>query len=204
MSDEQLLPYRHGPIPQAIACKDDYPASRRAPASYSRVAILMHWVMAFFILLNLSVGFFMETFANPSPQRNSVLFYHASIGVLIFALAVFRLGWRLTHQPPPLPQSISKAQQTAAHGLHWVLYGLIFLQPISGCVHRMAGAHPVSVFGLFYLPVLIAKNEPLRLFTDVVHDGGAIIIAILVAGHIGMALKHRFMDRDGVMQRMTR
>jgi cytochrome b561 len=52
------------------------------------------------------------------------------------------------------------------------------------------------------LPVLIGKNEPLRLLTDAIHDSGGIIIAILVAGHIGVALKHRFIDRDAVMQRM--
>jgi cytochrome b561 len=61
----------------------------------------------------------------------------------------------------------------------------------------------VSFFGLFDLPVLVGKNEALRLLTDVIHDGGAIIIALLVAGHIGVALKHRFIDRDAVMQRMT-
>jgi cytochrome b561 len=170
---------------------------------YSRVAILMHWILAPLILLNLAVGFFMETFANPSPQRNNVLFYHASIGILILILAVGRLGWRLTHQPPPLPESISKSQRAAAHSLHWVLYLLILVQPISGYLHRMAGAHPVSFFGLFNLPGLIGKNEPLRLLTDSIHDGGAVLIAILVAGHIAAALKHRFIDRDAVMQRMT-
>jgi cytochrome b561 len=163
----------------------------------------MHWVMAPLVLLNLLVGFFMETFANPSPQRNNVLFWHASIGILILALALLRLGWRLTHEPPPLPKSISMTQRAAAHGLHWVLYLLLLVQPISGYLHRMAGAHPVSFFGLFSLPVLIGKNEALRLLTDVIHDGGAIILAILVAGHIGAALKHRFIDRDTVMQRMT-
>jgi len=131
-----------------------------------------------------------------------VLFYHASIGTLIFALAVLRLVWRLTHQPPPLPDSLPKAQQAAAHGLHWVLYLLILLQPISGYVHRLAGAHPVSFFGLFNLPVLLGKNEPLRLLTDTIHDGGALVLSLLVAGHVGMALKHRFIDRDDVVKRM--
>jgi cytochrome b561 len=171
--------------------------------TYTKLAIVMHRVMAPLILLNLLVGFFMETFANPSPQRNNVLFYHASIGILILTLAVFRLGWRLTHQPPPLPESISKPQRAAAHALHWLLYLLILVQPISGYVHRMAGAHPVSFFGLFDLPVWIGKNEALRLLTDAIHDGGAIILAVLVTGHIAAALKHRFIDRDAVMQRMT-
>ncbi len=202
MSDEQLMQSRPITVSLATAGQDEYPISRLAPQAYTKVAIVMHWVMALFILLNLSVGFFMETFANPSPQRSNVLFYHASIGIVILTLAVFRFGWRLTHQPPPLPPSIPKSQRSAAHGLHWVLYVLIFVQPISGYVHRMAGGHPVSFFGLFNLPVWIGKNESLRLLTDVIHDSGGIIIAILVAGHIGMALKHRFIDRDAVMRRM--
>jgi cytochrome b561 len=171
--------------------------------TYTPVALLLHWVMAALILLNLSVGFFMESFANPSPQRSNVLFYHASIGILIFSLAVFRLGWRLTHQPPPLPETLSKPQRVAAHSVHGLLYLLILTQPISGYVHRMAGAHPVSFFGLFNLPVWIGKNEALRLLTDAIHDGGAIILAVLVAVHIAAALKHRFIDRDAVMLRMT-
>jgi cytochrome b561 len=201
MSEEQLLVSRRV-VPTAIV-PDDREVPGLEPRRYSKVAILMHWVMAPLVLLNLLVGFFMETFANPSPQRNNVLFWHASIGTLILALAVFRLSWRLTHEPPPLPKSISKTQQTAAHGLHWLLYVLILVQPISGYVHRMAGAHPVSFFGLFNLPALIGKNEALRLLTDVIHDSGAIVITLLVAGHIGVALKHRFIDRDAVMQRMT-
>jgi cytochrome b561 len=201
MSDEQSLLSQQIPVSQGIVL-DEYQIARSAPRTYTKVAIVMHWVMALFILLNLSVGFFMETFANPSPQRSKVLFYHASVGIVIFTLAVFRLGWRLTHQPPSLHNGIPKRQQMAAHGLHWVLYLLILLQPISGYVHRMAGNHLVSFFGLFNLPVLIGKNEPLRLFTDAIHDGGGIIIAVLVAGHIGAALKHRFIDRDAVMKRM--
>ena len=201
MSEEQLLVSRRV-IPSVIV-SDDREVPGLEPWTYSKVAILMHWVMAPLILLNLVVGFFMETFANPSPERSNVLFWHASIGTVILGLAMLRMVWRLTHQPPPLPKTISKMQQIAAHSVHWALYLLILVQPISGYVHRMAGAHPVSFFGLFNLPVWIGKNEPLRHLTDVVHDSGAIILAVLVVGHIGVALKHRFIDRDAVMERMT-
>lgn len=201
MSNEPVLLPRQVSLAQSIAM-DECQMSRSAPRTYTKVAIFVHWIMAIFILLNLSAGFLMEAFANPSPQRNNVLFYHASLGIAIFALALFRLGWRLTHQPPPLPQGISKPQQTAAHSLHWLLYLLVLVQPISGYVHRMAGNHLVSFFGLFNLPALIGRNEPLRLLTDAIHDGGGIIITLLVAGHIGAALKHRFVGRDAVMERM--
>jgi cytochrome b561 len=202
MSEEQMLRSPLISVPASTA-SDERQLSRSTPQTYTKVAMLLHWVMAVLILLNLSVGFFMESFANPSPQRNNVIFYHASIGILILTLALIRLGWRLTHRPPPLPESISRTQRAAAHGLHWTLYVLLLVQPISGYVHRMAGAHPVSFFGLFNLPVLIGKNEALRLLTDTIHDGGAIILAVLVAGHIAAALKHRYIEGDAVMQRMS-
>ena len=183
MSEEQMLRSSQISIPGSMAL-DERQSSQSTPLTYTKVAMLLHWGMAVLILLNLSVGFFMESFANPSPQRNNVLFYHASVGILILTLAIIRLGWRLTHRPPPLPESISRAQRAAAHGLHWTLYGLLFLQPISGYVHRMAGGHPVSFFGLFNLPALIGKNEALRLLTDAIHAGGAVILAVLVAGSL--------------------
>jgi len=115
-----------------------------------------------------------------------------------------RLVWRSTHKPPALPAHIPSWQQKTAHTLHWVLYSLMFLVPLTGYLHRMAGGHPVSFFGIGFLPVLIGKDEPLRLLTDTLHVCLVWTLCILVVGHIGAALKHRFFDRDRVIQRMLR
>ncbi|MFC5742021.1 cytochrome b [Dyella tabacisoli] len=181
-----------------------YSAPSSSPASYTKVAVAMHWLIALLIFLNVSVGIYMESFPKNTPGRDAALFYHASIGSLIFMLAVFRLFWRATHKPPALPANIPSWQQMAAHTLHWVLYSLMLLVPLTGYMHRMAGGHPVSFFGLGYLPVLIGKDEPLRLLTDTLHVCLVWVLCILVVGHIGAALKHRFIDRDGVIQRMLR
>ncbi|HEY4092631.1 MAG TPA: cytochrome b [Luteibacter sp.] len=170
--------------------------------SYTKVAIAMHWSIAILIFLNVFLGFLMETFPKSNPGHDQVLFYHASFGSLIFGLAVFRLFWRSTHKPPALPSHIPSWQQTIAHVLHWVLYTLMFVVPLTGYLHRMAGGHPVSFFGMGDLPVLIGKNEPLRLLTDTLHVTLVWVLCILVVGHIGAALKHRFIDRDRVIQRM--
>jgi len=94
------------------------------------VAIAIHWLIALLIFLNVGVGIFMESFPKSAPGHDVVLFYHASIGSLIFMLAVLRLLWRITHKPPALPASISSWQQTVAHALHWILYSLMFLVPL--------------------------------------------------------------------------
>ncbi|MFZ0869241.1 MAG: cytochrome b [Rhodanobacter sp.] len=188
----------------AISVQASYSISLSSPASYTKVAIAMHWLIALLIFLNVGVGIYMGTFPKSAPGHDAVLFYHASIGSLIFMLAVFRLIWRSTHKPPALPASITSWQQTAAHTLHWVLYSLMLLVPLTGYMHRMAGGHQVSFFGLGYLPVLIGKDEQLRLLTDTLHVCLVWVLCILVIGHIGAALKHRLIDRDSVIQRMLR
>lgn len=172
--------------------------------SYTQVAIGLHWLIALLIFLNVAGGLYMESFSKGTPERDAVLFYHASTGSLIFMVAVLRLIWRLTHRPPNLPASIASWQQTASHILHWTLYALMLLVPLTGYVHRLAGAHPVNFFGLGYLPVFLDKNEPLRLLTDTLHETLVWVLVLLILGHIGAALKHRFIDRDGVFDRMLR
>ncbi|WP_158884699.1 cytochrome b [Rhodanobacter sp. L36] len=174
------------------------------PSSYTRVAITMHWLIALLILLNVALGFYMASFPKTAPTHDQALFYHASIGSLIFMLAIARLGWRLTHRPPALPATIATWQRSIAHILHWTLYVLMLIVPLSGYVHRLAGAHAVNFFGLGNLPVFIGKDEPLRLFTHALHETLVWVLCVLVVGHIGAALKHRLIDRDGVLQRMLR
>ncbi len=171
-------------------------------AAYTRFSVVMHWSIAILILLNLTIGLYMDTFPHNSPQFNGILFYHASIGSLVFMLTIPRLVWRFTHTPPALPSSMPMWQARAANTLHGILYVLLFLVPLAGYVHRLAGAHPVSFFGLVNLPVFIGRDEPLRLLADTLHRALVLTLALLLVAHIGAALKHKFVDRDGVAERM--
>lgn len=170
--------------------------------SYTKLAKAMHWLVAIFIFVNFPMGLYMNTFPHNSAGFNGVLFYHASIGSLIFMLAMLRLVWRMTHTPPALPSSVARWQVVASHGLHGTLYVLMLAVPLTGYVHRLAGGHPVNFFGVGELPVFLGKDEPLRLLTDALHKTLVFVLAILVVGHIAAALKHRFVDRDGVAGRM--
>ncbi|MFJ2990727.1 cytochrome b [Collimonas sp. NPDC087041] len=172
--------------------------------AYNNPAVVFHWLIALFIFMNFSLGIYMETFPKHTPSNDAVLFYHASLGSLVFMSALARLLWRITHRPLPLPSSVSNWQVTASHVLHWTLYILMLTVPLSGFIHRQAGAHAVNFFGLAALPVLVDKNEPLRLFTDTLHETLVWVLAALVLGHLMVALKHRFIDRDGVVERMLR
>lgn len=174
-----------------------------APA-YTRTARWLHWLVAAMILVNIGVGLYMETFPKQTPGRDAVFFYHASIGMLVLWVVVVRLLWRWTHTPPPLPGRLPAWQRLAAHALHGVLYALLLAVPAVGYVHRLAGAHPVSFFGLFNWPMLIGRNEPLRVFTDTLHELLVGVLVVLAMAHVTAALKHRLIDRDGIAERMLR
>jgi cytochrome b561 len=172
--------------------------------AYGNTAYFLHWFMALLIFANFALGLYMEKFEKNTPPRDAILFYHASIGSLIFMLLLVRLFWRLTHRPAALPVQLARWQVLSAHVMHWALYVLLLLVPFSGYVHRLAGAHPVNFFGMGELPVFIGKNEPLRLLTDSLHVSLVWVLTVLVMGHILAALKHLCLDRDGVATRMLR
>jgi cytochrome b561 len=93
-------------------------------------------------------------------------------------------------------------QRGAAHGLHHLLYVFIFAVPLSGYFYTLAAGFPVVYFGLFQLPVLIAKNPALAETLKTVHYWLNMTMAALVLLHVLAALKHTFVDRDGTLRRM--
>ena len=86
--------------------------------------------------------------------------------------------------------------------MHLALYGLLIAQPIIGWFATSAYGAQISFFGLFTLPALVEKDESLSKPLFQVHELIGFIIAGLLVMHIGAALYHYFIRRDGVLQRM--
>jgi cytochrome b561 len=105
---------------------------------YSRVAIILHWAIAAFILFNLAVGYVMESL--PVPLRFVVFFLHVSSGMTVLALTVIRVMWRLTHEPPPYPARMKPWERHLAHAVHLFLYVAMVLMPLTGWA--IVSAHP--------------------------------------------------------------
>lgn len=176
-----------------------------SPNSYTRTAKILHWLVALFILTNLAIGLRMEYFPgydHASPEWNGIFFWHGSIGALVLWLAVARLIWRAGHRPPALPGTIPAWQAWAAHSVHALLYVAMLALPLSGYVHRVAGNHPVSFFGLWHWPSLLSPDDPLRVRAGTVHLYLAIGLGSLLFLHFGAVFKHLVINRDGVAKRM--
>ena len=150
---------------------------------YTPMAIGFHWLLAVLILGVFGVGLYMADLPR-SPDRSQLFDWHKWFGLLILALSMLRLAWRATHRPPPdLPAP--SWQITLAHRTHQLMYLLFFLVPLLGWAHSSAAGASIVWFDVVPMPALLA-------------DG----LIALVGLHVAAALKHHWIDRDGLLRRM--
>lgn len=176
---------------------------------YSDVAVLFHWLIAFFIIGLLAIGKYMVGLEENDPMRFALTQWHKSFGLTVLLLSVLRLVWRFIHRPPPDDASIPEWQKSAAHVAHNVLYALMFILPISGWM--MVSASPLNIntvlFDVITIPHLplfdqLDNKQQVEGWLVQIHEiAGGVLILILLA-HMGAALKHHFIDKDTVLVRM--
>jgi cytochrome b561 len=169
---------------------------------YTKTAILLHWLVAILIICGFSLGVTMVNIPGLTPTKLKYFSWHKWIGVTVLGLACLRLLWRLFNVPPAYPDTMSQQQKTAAAALHIMLYVLIFVVPMSGYCYSMAAGVPVVYLGVLPLPALLDPNPELKPILKQVHYWLNVTLLAAFLGHVAAALKHHFIDRDGVLQRM--
>lgn len=168
---------------------------------YTHTAITLHWLVALLIFAAFPLGVYMHDLPL-SPYKLRLYSYHKWIGVTVFVLALIRLSWRAAHRPPALPENMPNWEKFAAHATHHALYVLIFIIPISGWLMSSAKGFQTVWFGVLPLPDLVGKDKALGDLLHEVHEMLNFLLLGLVAGHIGAALKHHFIERDDILARV--
>jgi cytochrome b561 len=165
---------------------------------YSGFAKALHWIVALLVLTTIPVGIAMGQIQN---APFNLFNFHKSIGVLILILMTVRLIYRLSHGAPPEP-NIPAIYRYAGTATHWALYVLLFLTPISGAIANMYYGAGTPFFGLFEIAPFFTKNEETANFIFARHRWMGFAIGVLAMMHIGAALFHYVIRKDGVLQRM--
>jgi cytochrome b561 len=168
---------------------------------YTAVAIVLHWFLAVAIVAGFTIGLQMSD-EPVSPTRVRWVGYHEWIGLTILGLSLLRLLWRLGHHPPTLPESMPPWQRTASLWAHRALYLFFFIVPMAGWAYSSADGFHVVYLGLIRLPDLAPKDKALADLLIDVHSTLAWTLATLVGVHVVAALKHHFIDKDGLLRRM--
>jgi cytochrome b561 len=174
--------------------------ARNSLVRYGSVAQALHWAVVALLAVQVTLG----KIADGLPvglERLVVMSRHKSFGITILALAVIRLAWRWIDRPPPLPP-MPGWQRFAAHASHFALYALLFALPLTGWLMSSAANRPVSWFGLAQLPDFVGPDPARKELFEGLHETLVNALFVLVGVHVAAALKHQFVDRDGLLMRM--
>jgi cytochrome b561 len=172
-----------------------------AAMRYTKPAIVLHWLVALLIFAGFPLGLYMVDLPL-SPDKLKLYSYHKWIGITVLLLAAIRLGWRLTHTPPPLPDSVAVWQRRASAVVHGLLYLLMIVIPVSGWLMSSAKGFQTVWFGVLPLPDLLEKDRELGELLAGVHKILNFTLLGLVVLHVGAALQHHFIERQPFLQRM--
>jgi len=174
---------------------------RNTPSSYGSIAKLLHWSIVVLIITQLVLAISAHDLPN-GLRKLELLAWHKSFGMLILTLALVRLAWRYANPRPVPPADMPRWQRLAAVGTHRLLYALILLQPLIGWVMSSYKNYPVSFFGLFQWPDLVAPDEGMHELFKKVHEWLARVLVTVAIIHASAALYHHFGRRDDVLRRM--
>jgi cytochrome b561 len=167
--------------------------------NYDNVAITLHWLTALLVLANFALAETWDYFAKPTQLSMQSL--HVSFGVLLTAVILFRLVWRLMpgHQVPALETGWVKR---ASKGVHYLLYALLAAAIVLGFLLQWSRGHPVSFFGLDIPGPYGQQPRPLRHQIQELHNYVAWTIVVVAAVHAAAALYHHYALKDRVLLRM--
>jgi cytochrome b561 len=170
--------------------------------TYKPLAKAFHWLTALLVLLTIPAALIMLSPGIERSVQDPLFMFHKNIGVVILVLTALRLAYRLINPPPPLPESVPNWQRQVASLTHWLLYGLLLAMAISGYVRVTAGGFPLEIFDRIGLPRPVPRSDSLAETAKTIHATLRYPIIALIALHIGAALHHAIIKRDGAFQRM--
>ena len=169
--------------------------------AYGAIAKSLHWLVFALVFVQFLIGWTM-----PSIRRGmtpgTLINLHLSFGVLIMAVVLIRLLWRLAHPVAIAAESIAPWEPTLARAAHRLLYGLLLVLPILGWAAASARNWTVRVFDLFTLPQLVPTDAKIGFIAGDIHVALSWLLLGLIGLHAAAALYHYFVRRDRVLQRM--
>lgn len=177
---------------------------------YTKGAVVLHWLVAVGILFNLVTMLVVDDKARTRDFINM----HKSVGITVLLLVLMRLLWRAANKPPAPLASLHGWERTLSKAVHYSLYLLIVLMPLTGWLQdsafKDAAKYPLTLFGVvpwFRLPPFatmdpVAKEHWHHIF-GVTHSLVLKIALWIALGlHLAGALKHQFLDKQRELQRM--
>lgn len=173
-------------------------------SGYGWLSIGLHWLAAIAVILMLTTGFRadMAGDAGDRATRAMVMGWHISSGAAFAIILLARVLASYAQPRPAAPEQapLLKFLSSATHQL--LLLGIL-MQIVSGPLAVWSGGRAINIFDVISIPSPFAeRNESVHELAELLHAIGRWILVGAIGLHVLGALKHVFLDRDGVMKRM--
>jgi cytochrome b561 len=168
---------------------------------YALGSIILHWAMVILILALIGLGWYMVGIPRGTPPRAYFFNLHKSIGLISGVFIALFIGWRLRYVPPPHPDTMARWEMKLAVLAHRLIYFFLILVLVSGYVEANFTQYGIKFFG-YPLPPWGPNDKRIDTVLVNVHDYSADAFAVLIAIHVGAAIKHFLVNRDRILQRM--
>ena len=166
---------------------------------YGRAAMTLHWVVAILLTTALVLAWVLPR--KSAPGYDAMLELHKSVGIMVLALVVPRLLWRLKNPVAPAA-GLTPLEARVSELTHWALYAIMLLVPLTGYLFSSAQAQGLDFFDMFTAASPLPTNPTVSRPLEFLHTTGQYAIYGFVGLHVLAALYHHFVRRDGVLQRM--
>jgi cytochrome b561/polyisoprenoid-binding protein YceI len=171
---------------------------------YSRSAMVFHWLIAVLLVFNHSLGGRTEDLPR-GPELFAAFQLHKSIGILILFLSIWRL-WIRIRSPRPVPVSDSGWATRLSGLVHIGFYIVMIGAPLTGwiIVSTSKIKIPTLLFGIIPWPHLPLGDagRALHEVAEAGHGLMANLAILLFALHIIGAIRHQFILKDALIERM--
>jgi cytochrome b561 len=168
---------------------------------YPSSAAAWHWILAVLVFVLYAMGWYMVDLPKGTPPVAFWYNLHKSVGIVAAIPIGWLLLWRFRDSPPPLPSTMPRWEIAASHLNHTLFYVCLVVLVVSGFIESNFTKWGIKFFGL-HLPPAFSENEQLYRIFNRIHVYTSYFFTALIALHIAAALKHWFVDRDGVFHRM--
>ncbi len=173
-------------------------AMKSTSTRYGTAAISIHWLCAGLILVQLGSGFRAAASLDDAAKQ-ALLTLHAPLGMVILVLMVARAVWWWLVDTKPAPVSGDPLWQTVtAKAVHVLFYVVLIGMGLSGLGLMVVSGAGAILSGQSAGPLPDFSQLPPRM----PHGLGARLMLGLLALHVGAALYHHFVKRDGLIWRM--